>query len=324
MGLTSACKTVHVGRHQKHQKWSKDEPPVLTISSGDTVTFDTIDGSNGQIVEDSAISAIDSFDISLADPVFGPVFIRDAEPGDALKIEILDLQTANWGWTAIMPGFGLLANEFPDAHLKIWKLDQDTGFAKFNDNIRIPLRPFLGTMGLAAGVEGEFSTIPPTDVGGNMDCRELTAGTTLYLPVQTPGALFSCGDGHAAQGHGEVCGTAIETPMRATLRFTVCKDHSWVTSPHFQTAPQAAATPSVADKGRYAVMGIDADLLEAAKKAVRNTIQWLTATKGLSRSEAYMLASVAGDLQIAEVVDLNNAVTMSLPLNIFDSEQNGA
>jgi len=318
MGLIkSSCKTVHVSRHQKHLRWSKNEKPVLIISSGDIVTFDTVDGSNGQIGKESDSSVIDSLNVELADPVFGPVFIRDAEPGDALKIEILELETADWGWTAIIPGFGLLADEFPDPALKIWKLETGSGYAQFKEGVHVPLRPFLGVMGVAPGADGDFSTIPPTDAGGNIDCRDLTVGSTLYLPVQVPGALFSCGDGHAAQGNGEVCGTAIETPMKATLRFTVCKNHPWVTSPHFQTAPRAHPKSVVADKGRYAAMGIDSDLLEATKKAVRNLIQWLVAEKGLSRTEAYMLASVAGDVQIVEAVDINYAVAMSLPLNIF-------
>lgn len=318
MGLIeSTCKTIHVGCRQKHLRWSKNERPVLTISSGDVVTFDTVDSSNGQIGKESDSSVINSFKTELADPVFGPVFIRDAEPGDALKIEILALETADWGWTAIMPGFGLLADEFPDPALKVWRLEPGSSYAQFKEGVHVPLRPFLGIMGVAPGLDGDFSTIPPTDAGGNIDCRDLTVGSTLYLPVQVPGALFSCGDGHAAQGHGEVCGTAIETPMKVTLRLTVCKDRPWVTSPHFQTAPRAYPKSVVADKGRYAAMGIDADLLEATKKAARNLIRWLVATKGLSRTEAYMLASVAGDIQVVEAVDINYAVAMSLPLNIF-------
>jgi acetamidase/formamidase len=318
MSLGVSYKTVHVARHQNHLKWSKHTVPVATVSSGDVVAFDAIDGSNGQIVKESGTAALESFDIGLADPVFGPVFIHDAEPGDALRIEILALEVTDWGWTAIVPGFGLLADEFPDPDLKIWMLRPEAGFAKLRDGVQVALRPFLGIMGVAPGLDGELSTIPPTDVGGNIDCRDLTAGTTLYLPVHVPGALFSCGDGHAAQGHGEVCGTAIETSLKATLRLTVCKNHPWVVSPHFQTAPEKPSVRRFTDKGRYATMGIDSDLLHAAKKAVRYMIEWLVATKGLTRNEAYMLASVAADLQIVEIVDLPNyAVTLSLPLNVF-------
>jgi len=319
MGLLGdRCKTLHVGRHQKHQKWSRHVSPAVTVSSGDVVTFDAIDGSNGQIDKQSDKSVFNSFDFELADPVFGPVFIRDAEPGDVLRIDVLSLEMTDWGWSAIMPGFGLLADEFPDPDLKIWNLRPETGYAVFKDGVHIPLRPFLGIMGVAPAMDGEFSTIPPTDAGGNVDCRDLTVGTSVYLPVFVPGALFSCGDGHAAQGHGEVCGTAIETPLKATLRFNVCKNQPWVTAPHYQTAPETIQIYQIADRGRYTTMGIDSDLLEAAKKAVRYMIQWLVATKGLCRNDAYMLASVAADLQIAELVDVPNfAVTMSLPLNVF-------
>ncbi|KAL1985648.1 hypothetical protein VTN96DRAFT_7515 [Rasamsonia emersonii] len=319
MSLADQFKTVHVGRHHKHLKWSKKEAPVLTVSSGDVVTFDTIDSSNGQISKDSDVSALNAFKIELADPAFGPVYVRDAEPGDALKVEILALETGDWGWTAVVPGFGLLADDFSEADIKIWKFDPASGYAELKKGVRVPLRPFLGIMGVAPAADGEFSTIPPTDAGGNVDCRDLTVGSTLYLPVQVPGALFSCGDGHAAQGQGEVCGSAIETPMKATLRLTVCKNHPWVTSPHLQTPPETPPIYPVVDKGRYATMGLDSDLLEATKKAVRHMIEWLVATKGLTRSEAYILASVAGDLKMAEVVDMpNHAVTMSIPLNIFE------
>jgi acetamidase/formamidase len=310
--------TKHIHNHQRHLKWSNKQPPVLTISSGDVVTFDAIDSSNGQLSIDSDTSAIDSFKLELADPAVGPVYVRDAEPGDALKIEVLALETSDWGWTALFPGFGLLADDYTEPHLKIWKFNLEAGYAELKPGVRIPLRPFLGIMGLAPGVDGEFPTIPPTVVGGNIDCRDLVVGSTLYLPVQTPGALFSCGDGHAAEGHGEVCGTAIETNMKATIRFSVCKNHPWVQSPHLLLSPQPPASTTFPDKGQYATMGVDSDILEAARKATRAMIEWLVATKGLTRNEAYILASVAGDLKISEVVNVPNyGVTMSMPLNVF-------
>jgi acetamidase/formamidase len=319
MGLCEQYRTVHVGHHHKHLKWSKKEAPVLTVSSGDLVTFDTLDSSNGQVTSESDTVALSAFKIELADPAFGPVYVRDAEPGDALKIEVVALETGRWGWTAVMPGFGLLADDFADPVLKIWKFDPAAGYAELKEGVRVPLRPFLGIMGVAPAADGEFSTIPPTDAGGNIDCRDLTVGSALYLPVQVAGALFSCGDGHAAQGQGEVCGSAIETNMKATLRLTVCKNHPWVTSPHLQIPPDAPAIYPTVDKGRYATMGLDSDLLEATRKAVRYMIQWLVATKGLTRHEAYVLTSVAADLKLAEVVDMpNHAVTMSIPLNLFD------
>jgi len=315
----SSASSFHVNRSQHHLKWSKSVPPALTVDSGATVTFDTVDGSNGQITSTSTVEAVSKFDIALADPVFGPVYVRGAEPGDALEVEVLDLQTADWGWTAIVPGFGLLGDEFAEPQLKIWPLPKtaDGLYATFKDGIRIPLRPFLGEMGVAPGEDGEFSTIPPLDTGGNLDCRHLTVGSSLFLPVKVPGALFSCGDGHAAQGDGEVCGSAIETPLRATLRFTVRKGHHWVSSPHY-FCPAQKQIAGFEDLGCYAALGIDSDLREATRKAVRGIINYLTQSRGLSRVEAYMLASVVVDLKLAEVVDMPNfAVAASVPLSIF-------
>lgn len=306
----------HIHRGQSHLTWNKDEPPKLSVCSGDVVTFDCVDGGNGQITAESTVHDLTTFDTSKADPVFGPVYVHGAEPGDALEVEVIDLHTANWGWTAIIPDFGLLADEFTEPHLKIWKLPAEDRVAWFNDDIRIPRRPFMGTMGIAPREQGSFSTIPPTDTGGNIDCRHITKGTKLLLPVRTPGALFSCGDGHAAQGDGEVCGVAIETPVQATLRFTVKKKQPWVQSPHFSCPPQREEI--LPDCGTYNTMGVDSSLLEATKKAVRAMLEYLQAEKGMSRVDAYMLCSVAADMKLAEVVDMPNyAVVASLPLNVF-------
>ncbi|KAJ6074607.1 uncharacterized protein N7446_002384 [Penicillium canescens] len=290
----------HVGRECGHQKWSRKNTPKLTVSSGETVSFDAIDSSNGQLDTTSQASAISSLDLGLANPVFGPIYINEAQPGDVLKVEVLNLEVADWGWSAIIPGFGLLADEFPEPEIKIWSLNREAGFAQFK-NMRIPLRPFLGCMGLAPAGDEELSTVPPTNAGGNMDCRELSVGSTVYLPVQTAGALFSCGDGHAAQGHGELI-----------------KNQPWMTAPQFQTPPRAQIPNPLPDLGTYGALGVAPDLYEATRSATRNLIQWLVQTKGLTRSEAYILASVAGDLQIAEVVNVPNfEVAMTLPLGIF-------
>lgn len=310
-------KNFHVGRDCGHVKWSRKLEPKLSVSSGQTVSFDAIDSSNGQLTPTSDASAIKTLDLGIANPVFGPIYVQDAQPGDVLKVEVLNLEVADWGWSAIIPGFGLLAEDYPEPEIKIWSLDREKGYAKFKD-MRIPLRPFLGCMGLAPADDSELSTVPPTHAGGNMDCRELSVGSTVYLPVQTPGAFFSCGDGHAAQGHGEVCGTAIETPIKATLRFELCKNQPWVTAPQYQTPPRSQIPNPLPDLGTYGALGVSPDLFQAAKSATRSLIQWLVSTKGLTRSEAYILASVAADLQIAEVVNVPNfEVAASLPLGIF-------
>jgi acetamidase/formamidase len=274
--------------------------------------------SNGQMTESSTAKDLLNFDIDKANPLYGPIYIESAEPGDALEVEVLDLKPGSWGWTSISPGFGLLADEFPEPQLKHWDLATGKPYALFKEGIKIPTRPFLGEMGVAPEEDGEFSVIPPYVTGGNIDCRHVTVGSKIYLPVKTPGALFSCGDGHAAQGDGEVCGSAIETSMQGTLRLTVRKNHDWVKSPHYVTPP-LKDLPGFEDRGSYAALGIHSDLLEATREAIRGVIGFLTSTKGLSRVEAYILASVAVDLKLAEVVDMpNHAVAAHIPLNIFE------
>ncbi|PNY28113.1 Formamidase [Tolypocladium capitatum] len=306
----------HITPSNIHLKWSRNIPPALTVPSGTTLTFDLRDGLNNQITPASTAAHIADLDWAQTDPAFGPVFVEGAAPGDVLRVDVLELAPAAYGWTAILPGLGLLADEFPAPQLKLWDLSAvaATGFAEFKAGIRVPARPFLGVMGLAPPTDGDFSTMPPYDWGGNLDCKHLTQGATLYLPVQAPGALFSCGDGHAAQGDGEVCGTAIETPMTARLRLTVERGKPWVRSPHFLTPPGP-----LPERGReYAAVGIDADLREAARKGVRGAIDWLVAERGLTREEAYMLCSVVADLKIVEAVDMPHyAVACSVPLSVF-------
>lgn len=305
--------TIHVRRDQFHLAWDNAIPPIHRIASGEVVAFDLLDASCGQIAADSTIEAIAGLDFSRVDQVNGPIYVEGAEPGDTLQVEILDLEPATWGWTAIIPGFGLLADEFPEPALKLWQLRD--GWAEFAPGIRIPLEPFCGEIGLAPGAPGALSTIPPYRHGGNMDTKHLTRGATLYLPVEAPGALYSMGDGHAAQGDGEVCGTAIETPMRATVRLTVRKDLA-VDEPQFLTGgPLAARTNTAA---YYATDGIGPDLHEAARQAIRHMIAHLERAHGLSRSDAYMLCSVAVDLKISELVDAPNWIVGAyLPQSIF-------
>ena len=213
--------TFHVSKSHSshiHLKWDNSLKPVLTVDSGTEVSFDLLDGGHNQFTEKSTSADVPNFNLALGDPALGPVYINGAEPGDVLKIEFLKLETASYGWTAILPGeigFGLLADEFPGHALKIWDLEshREDGYTVFKEGIHIPIRPFLGVVGLAHEAAGEFSTIPPYDTGGNIDCKHIVQGSVLYLPVKVKGALFSCGDGHAAQGDGESCGTAIETPV---------------------------------------------------------------------------------------------------------------
>ncbi|KAL3421160.1 acetamidase formamidase [Phlyctema vagabunda] len=307
----------HTEKSNIHLKWDNSLKPVITIDSGSTISLDLLDGGHNQFTATSTSSDISKYDFALGDPAVGPIFVNGASPGDVLKVEFLELSVADFGWTCIFPDFGLLSNEFLEPELKIWdlKTHREEGYAVFKEGIHIPLKPFLGVVGLAHEQDGQFSTIPPYDTGGNIDCKYITQGSTLYLPVQVEGALLSCGDGHAAQGDGEVCGTAIETSMKASIRVTVEKSKPWVKSPHYLTASETKASVS---KGEYAALGIDPDLREASRKALRSLVDWLVGDKGLTRTEAYMLASVAADLKIAEAVDMPHyAVACALPLNVF-------
>ncbi|GHO50921.1 acetamidase/formamidase family protein [Ktedonospora formicarum] len=309
-------RTIHVHRHQWHLVWDHSISPIARIQSGETVSFDTLDASCGQIGPESTAESIAALDFTRLDQVSGPVYVEGAEPGDTLEVEFLDIQPAQWGWTAIIPGFGLLADEFPDPALKIWHLEGGAdGWAEFAPGIRIPLSPFCGEIGLAPAAVGPHSTIPPYRHGGNMDTKHLTKGARLYLPVEVPGALFSLGDGHAAQGDGEVCGTAIETPMNVTVRLTTHKDMQ-VKEPQFITSGPLTERTNTAPY--YVTDGIAPDLLEATRKAIRHMVEHLQKTYGLSRSDAYMLCSVAVDLKICEVVDMPNfLVGAFFPLSIF-------
>ena len=309
-------RTIHVQRNQFHLAWDNSIQPIATIASGEEVEFDLLDAAGGQIGPESTIEAIHTLDFARVDQVNGPIYVEGAEAGDTLQVEFLDLQPANWGWTAIIPGFGLLADEFPEAALKIWHLEGGAeGFAEFAPGIRIPLAPFCGEIGLAPAVAGALSTIPPYHHGGNMDTKHITKGAKLFLPVQVPGALFSMGDGHAAQGDGEVCGTAIETPMRATVRLTVRKDVR-VPEPQFLTS--GPLTPRTNTAPYYATDGIGPDMVEATRNAIRHMIDHIQRTYGLSRADAYMLCSVAVDLKLSEVVDMPNwLVSAFLAQSIF-------
>ncbi|KAK7030850.1 ATP-binding mismatch repair protein [Paramarasmius palmivorus] len=277
--------------------------PVLRIKSGEIVTIDCLDASNGTITPQSNAETVATIDISQVDQVNGPIYIEGARPGDTLKVDVISVETAEWGWTALIPGFGLLADEFPEPALKIWSLNKAEGFAYFDKEkgIKIPLKPFPGEMGVAQGQSGAFSTIPPYHTGGNLDTKHLTAGSTLYLPIEVEGALFSIGDGHAAQGDG---GTAIETPMKVQVCLTVVQDRPYTKTPHFETS-----IPGQHTEEYYGITGVGPDIKEAAQAAVRHTIQFLHDEHGLSAVEAYMLCSVAGDLRMHEVVDMPNYVT---------------
>jgi acetamidase/formamidase len=192
-----------------HYTWDTGHEPVLGIDSGDTVVVWTRDVSDNQIGPDSDTSAIDGLNWDYVYPLAGPVTVAGAEPGDTLAVEILDIRTQGWGWTAILPGLGLLPEEFPDAYLRVFDISAGD-YAFMREDVAIPLAPFFGTMGVCPAGASAQPVMPPGPFGGgNLDTRQLVRGTTLYLPVQIEGALFSCGDAHGCQGDGEVCVTPL-------------------------------------------------------------------------------------------------------------------
>ncbi len=307
-------KTHYFPEDRVHYVWDNKQEPVLTVEPGDTVVYHTREVSDGQIGPDSTVDVLDRLDWDSLYPLAGPVAMTDAEPGDILAVEVLDIHTAGWGWSAVLPGFGLLPEDFPDAYLKIFDLTNGD-YTLFKDDIAIPIEPFFGTMGVSPSGPEKPVIMPPGPFGGNMDTRHITKGSVLYLPVQHAGALFSCGDAHAAQGDGEVCVTGIECPMYAALRFDLIKGRS-IPAPQFQTP--GPLTPLVDEAGWYATMGVNEDLMQAAKDSLRAMVEHISTTYGLEPIEAYVLASLVVDLKISEVVDAPNWIVSSyLPLAIF-------
>jgi acetamidase/formamidase len=303
--------TVHAATH--HLGWDRSLPPALHVSPGDAVEFEVVDASGGQLDQTSTAADVARLDFGRVNPVTGPVFVEGAEPGDALVVEILDLEPSGWGWTALVPGFGLLADQFPEPWLHISRYDARG--VEFAPGIRLPVRPFPGTIGVAPAEPGRHSVVPPREVGGNMDVRDLTRGAVLYLPVQVPGALFSVGDTHAAQGDGEVCGTAVESPMRVRLRFGLRKA-AGLRRPQFQIP--GPPTRHVDEAGYHVTLGIGPDLMAAARDAVRDMIDHLGREHRLEPAMAYALCSVGCDLRISEIVDAPNwVVACYLPRSIF-------
>jgi acetamidase/formamidase len=291
-----------------HYTWDVGNAPLLTIDSGDTVVVWTRDISDGQVHPGADASVLEDFDWSRSYPLTGPIAVHGADPGDTLRIEVLDMHTQGWGWTGTIPGFGLLPDDFPDAYLKLFDLS-DGDAARFREDIVIPLAPYFGTMGVCPAAAAQRSILPPGAFGGNMDIRQTVAGSTLYLPVQTEGALFSCGDAHAAQGDGEVCVTAIEAPMYGALRFTLEKGRS-IPAPQYRTP--GPLTPRVDDGWFFATTGVRGDLYGAAQDAIRAMIDHLGRRYDLGPEDAYLLCSLVVDLKISEIVDGGQYIVSAL------------
>ncbi|UCC25571.1 MAG: acetamidase/formamidase family protein [Gemmatimonadales bacterium] len=298
-----------LGAEDTHARFSATIPPVLTVPSGAVVEVFTEEASDGQLEVGSTAADVPGVDFDPIHPLTGPVYVEGAEPGDVLAVTLHEIEILGWGWTGVFPGFGFLADEFTEPYLKTFEISPGATEVAFNDRIRIPLKPFPGVMGVAPATDELLSTIPPRANGGNMDNRHLTAGTTVYFPVFVEGALFSIGDTHAAQGDGEVSGTAIEAPMRIVYQVEVLKGVRPIPEPQYETDQV------------YGVTAFATTLDEAARKATRYMIDYLAEEHGLSRTDAYALASLVADLKISETVDVPHMlVSMHIPKSVLGAQ----
>ena len=260
-----ACNhTIHRKNH--NFAWSRDFAPALRCKPGETIHFECLDAGDGHFKRGSTSADVATLDFGRVNPVTGPVYVEGAQPGDALKITFRKFIPSGFGWTANIPGFGLLADQFPDPALHLWTYDPSTmAPALYGPKGRVPLKAFAGEVGLAPAEPGQHSVVPPRAVGGNLDIRDLAEGTTLYLPVEVEGGLFSIGDTHAAQGDGEVCGTAIESQMDVELTLDLVKGAN-LKSPRFSTP--GPVTRHLDGAGYEATTGVGPDLMTATREAV--------------------------------------------------------
>jgi formamidase len=349
-----------------HNRWHPDIPPVVHAEPGDRVILETLDALDGQITATSTAADVATVNLDVVHPLTGPVFVNGAEPGDLLEVHIVDVEPAEFGFTVQVPGFGFLRDEFPDPFIVRWQIAD--GYATSDDlpGVRIPGASFPGVIGISPSPEHmqriaareqrllerggvvlppssasavpaderiaveALRTIPPREVGGNLDVKQLSKGVRLALPVSAPGALFSIGDAHFAQGDGECCGTAIEMCATFHLEFSVHKGvaaQRGIREVQFSRDEYFGPPELVAPRRFYATTGMSIsqdgenqseDATLAARNALRNMIDYLAQERGYSRQQAYALASVAVDLKISELVDVPNFVVSAfLPLDIL-------
>jgi len=286
--------------------------PRLTINSGDTVVIDTVSGGRGEMADVSHLRAAHRKVIDQVKPLLGPhiltgpIAVRGAEPGDTLEVKILKVElTEDWGWNIIRPLRGALPEDFPHLSQRILPIDRQRMITQLPWGATVPLQPFFGVMAVAPRPNyGAVSTVEPREFGGNIDNKEFVAGTSLFLPVFVPGANFSTGDGHAVQGDGEVCLSALETCLKGTFQLIVHK--------------KPLAFPRAITPTHYIAMGFDPDLDDAAKQALRDMVAWLVELKGWSAEEAYVFCSLACDLHVTQVVDGNKGIHAMVKRSLLD------
>ena len=294
--LNPTPQTVHWGY------FNASIPAVLQVESGDEVVIDTFSGGMSEVADPSLFRPEHRLIVDTVPQIMGPhiltgpVHVKGAEPGDTLEVRILDIElTTDWGWNIIRPLKGALPEDFPNLSRRVIPIDRQSNMARLPWGIDVPLRPFFGIIGVAPPpAYGLVSSVEPREYGGNIDNKEFIPGTSLFLPVFVPGANLSVGDGHAVQGDGEVCLTALETCLKGRFQVIVHK--------------QSLNFPRAITPTHYISMGMDVDLDDAAKQALRNMIKWLTEIKPWTAEEAYVFCSLACDLHVTQLVDGNKGI----------------
>jgi acetamidase/formamidase len=305
----------HIDSSRTCNRWNRDYLSVHSISSGDTVSMVLRDSSDGQVRPGMSAAEFAGIDKGRIHALTGPVAVHGAEPGDALEIEIADFRHEGWAWTGVIPGMGLLGDEFDEAYLHIWKLEE--GRTRSIPGVTLDLHPFCGVIGVQRAEHGEFRTRPPGPFGGNMDVRHLGAGARLWLPVFTPGAGLCAGDVHAAQGDGEVSINGMEAPM--TVTFRVCLHKGRGLAGPYAVVPPALVPSRYGSRPFHVFIESHEDMREAARAAVRRANDFLRTRLGIGRELALVLNSVVLDLKISQIVNTPmTTISAYLPEAIFD------
>jgi len=286
----------HLGRSTAHHAWDQDEPPTLTVAPGDVVTLELRDGSDGQIRPGTGAASLFALDAGRMDPLTGPLWIDGAVPGDTVTVDILDIRLGSWGWSGILPGFGLLSDQFPGPYLRGWDTTGDS--VEIEGGHRFRLNPMLGVVGVAPARPGRYPATVPTEAGGNIDVKYVRAGSRIHLPVMVEGALLSLGDAHALQGDGELSGTAIECEADVTLRIGLTPGTA-LRAPVIDTV-LPADDPAEAHR---IYLGIGPSLFAAAREAAARAVDGVAAALRVEPHVAYALLGTIAELRISEIVD---------------------
>jgi acetamidase/formamidase len=301
----------HLGRDTFHHVWDRDLAPELVVKPGDEVSLGLRDPSDYQITAATTASELNDLDPARMDVLTGPLWVEGAMPGDVLTVDILDISVGAWGWSAILPGMGLLSDQFPGPYLRGWRTDGDS--VEIVPGHRFALKPMIGVVGVAPASAGQFAATVPTNAGGNIDVKYVRAGSQIMLPVLVEGALLSMGDAHALQGDGEINGTAIECEADVSIRVGL------IAGGGLQAPVIDTGGPSDDPAEAHQVfLGVGPDLFAAARAASSRAVEALSRALELDADVAYALLGTIAELRINEVVDRPNwVVGCMVPSRLF-------